>query len=305
MAHGHAEQAGADPEADRTLDDPSAADADLKVLTCGTCRDYDPATTGADAAGRKHAMIPRRIALTVALASLLAVLPAGALQAGWKIQERDPEFPDEVTTFHFQGGKARVDGALEGLAVIVDVKRQEGWIIEEATKRYAGGPLAKLEEELKVLEAAGLPEDDELRGDLEAGYGPGLGLEVVVKDLGPGERILGHETRRHQVFVDGELLEELWIAPSVDVEREIDPVAFAAAMQRMLGGGGEDGYEEAPAYRKLRAAGYPLRQVLHYVGEKSVLEVRSAEKSALPESDFTVPKGHAPTGYMELLVGEE
>jgi hypothetical protein len=77
-------------------------------------------------------------------------------------------------------------------------------------------------------------------------------------------------------------------------------------MQKMLGGGAglSQGYEESETYRNLRAGGYPLRQILYFVGEKSTLEVTSVTVKEFPAADFTVPKGFAKVGYSELLFGE-
>lgn len=238
-----------------------------------------------------------------AVLSLAAVAPA---VAGFRIQEADLEFPQDLSVYWFQGGKARVDGALEGLTVIVDVKNGEGWLIDGASKRYAGGKLAELAEELKKVEGA-------LDNDAAPGAPAGTKtatdaakpLTIVIKDLGPGERLQGYETQHHQVLVDDELLEELWLAPKIQVASEIDLVAFGAAMQKMLGGGAglSQGYEESETYRKLRAGGYPLRQVLYFVGEKSTIEVTSVTIKDLPPSDFAVPKGFSKIGYAELLLG--
>jgi hypothetical protein len=255
----------------------------------------------------------KKIALATALGVALALPLASPALAGYRIQEVDPEFPGDVTTYWFQGGKVRVEGALEGLTMIVDVKGGEGWLIDAAHKRYAGGPLAALAAELAKLDEQAIEEAAPEEGagadeeaDEEAGA-PAKPHRVEVKDLGAGEPLLGHETRRHQVFVDGELIEELWVAPKVDVAAEVDAAAFASAMQKMLGSGlsAGQGYEESAAYRALRASGYPLRQVLYFVGEKSVLEVTSVSVQSIPATDFGVPKGLTRVGYAELLLGEE
>jgi len=245
--------------------------------------------------------MPRRFAVAVLL---FAVFQASAAFAGWRIQEVDPEFPEEAMTYWFQGGKARVEGALEGLVILIDVKAQTGWLVEEGARRYAGGKIDELAEQLSDLENEGLPEDEELLDDEDDEMSPG---KVEVKAMGPGERLLGYETSRYQVIVDGELLEELWVAPKVAVEGEVDPGAFASAMQLMLGGGTglDQGYEQDPAYVKVRSAGYPLRQVLYFVGEKSVLDVTAVEQKTFPDATFAVPSGLAKTGYVELLVGED
>lgn len=239
----------------------------------------------------------------VAVLSLALAVPA---IAGVRIREADLEFQDDVTIFWFQGGKARVDGALEGLTVLVDVKSGEGWLVDSASKRYAGGKFAELAEIMKKVEGT-------LDGDAIPGGSTGRGsvteparpLAVVVKDLGAGERLQGYDTRHFQVLVGGELLEELWLAPKIPIAGEIDLVAFGNAMQQMLGGGAglSQGYEESETYRKLRTGGYPLRQVLYFVGEKSTLEVTAVEIKEFPLSDFTVPKGFSKVGYAELLVG--
>ena len=246
----------------------------------------------------------KKFAVAVAaLTFLLAALPASA---GWRVQEVDPEFPEEATTYWFQGGKARLEGALEGLAVIVDVKEGTGWLVDEAAKRYAGGKLDELAEELRRIENEGLPDDEEFLDDDEEGAGLEQG-KVEVKSLGAAEKILGHDTVRFQVFVDGEMLEELWMAPKVAVEREVDPAAFTNAVQRMLGGGTgmDQGYENDPAYVKASSTGFPMRQVLYFVGEKSTLEVTAAEEKVFPDALFAVPPGLEKVGYVELLVGED
>ena len=88
-------------------------------------------------------------AAAAAVLWLSTALPA---LAGFHIQEADREYPQDVSVYWFQAGKARVDGALEGLTVIIDVRNGEGWLIDSASKRYAGGKIAELAEELKKLE---------------------------------------------------------------------------------------------------------------------------------------------------------
>jgi len=238
----------------------------------------------------------------VAVLSLFAALPA---RAGFRIQEADLEFSQDVSVYWFQGGKARVDGALQGLTLIVDVKNGEGWLIDGASRRYAGGKLAELVEELKKVEGA-LDNDSTPGGPAgtQAAADAARPLAIVIRDSGAGERLQGYETRHYQVLVDGELLEELWLAAKIQVASEIDLVAFGTAMQKMLGGGAlSQGYEESETYRKLRAGGYPLRQVLYFVGEKSTLEVTSVTIKELSPADFAVPKGFKKVGYVELLFG--
>lgn len=244
----------------------------------------------------------RNVAAAVAA---LALAVASAAQAGYRVVEVDPEFPGDLTTTWYQGGRARVDGALEGLVVIVDVAKGEGWLIDAPAKRYAGGKLDDLAAEVRKFE------QDQAGGETpggEADAGSSADAEhrreAQVKDLGPGEKLQDYETHRYQVLVDGEVLEELWLAPKLEVSREIDLAGFASAIQKMLGGGPGQGYEESEAYRTLRAGGYPLRQVLHFVGEKSTLEVTSVTVQQFSDADFAVPKGYSKVGYIELLFGE-
>ena len=96
----------------------------------------------------------RKNALAAALAAALLLPCVSPARAGYRIQEADPEFPGEVTTYWFQAGKARIDGALEGLTMLVDTKSGEGWLVDADLKRYAGGPLDALAAELARLEEA-------------------------------------------------------------------------------------------------------------------------------------------------------
>jgi hypothetical protein len=244
----------------------------------------------------------------LAAAAVLALLIAVPASAGFRIQEADLEFPQDVSVYWFQGGKARVDGALEGLTVLIDVKAGEGWLIDAASKRYAGGKLDELSEILKKVE--GTQENETAPGDpagKKPGAEPAKPLAVAVKDLGASERLQGYETRHYKVLVDGELLEELWLAPKIQIASEIDYVAFENAMQKMIGGGAglSQGYEQSDTYRTLRATGYPLRQVLYFVGEKSTLEVTAVAVQDLPAAEFAIPKGFTKIGYADLLIGGE
>jgi hypothetical protein len=249
--------------------------------------------------------MPGKFAAVALLAVLAFPLPA---RAGSRIESADPEFPQDVSVYYFQAGKARVEGALEGLTVIVDVKNAAGWLLDVPAKRYAGGPLAALSKELRKIDVAH-DDDAGARGPAgqKAATEPARPLVITVKDLGAGERILGYETRRVQVLLEGELLEELWLAPKIQVGTEVDLEAFGDLMQKMLDGGEglSQGYEESAAYRRVRAGGYPLRQVLYFVGEKSTLAVTSVAIKDFPASDFTVPKDFVKIGYAELLLGGE
>lgn len=247
----------------------------------------------------------KRIVASVVAALTLAA--ASAAQAGYRVVEVDPEFPEDVTTTWYQGGLARVEGALEGLVVIVDVNKGEGWLIDAPAKRYAGGKLGDLASEVRKFEqvqSGGAASEG--AGDPGASGEADRRREVQVKDLGPGERLQGYDTHRFQVLMGGEVLEELWLAPKLEVSREIDLAGFASAIQKMLGGGPGlgQGYEESEAYRALRAGGYPLRQVLYFVGEKSTLEVTSVTVQPFSDADFAIPKGYAKVGYIELLFGD-
>ena len=163
--------------------------------------------------GNEEGCMTRKLAAAAAAAlSLWAAAPAFA---GFRIQTADLEFPEDVTIYWFQAGKARVDGALEGLTVIVDVKSGEGWLIDavQALRRRDARPDSPRSWK---LEAA--LDNDTAAGDSAGERGrrrSAKPLAVEVKDLGAGERLQGYDTRRYQVLVDGELLEELWLAPKI------------------------------------------------------------------------------------------
>jgi len=244
-----------------------------------------------------------KLAAAIAVLSLSTALPA---IAGFNIQQADREFPQDVSVYWFQGGKARVDGALEGLSVIVDVKNGDGWLVDRASRRYAGGKIAELAAELKKVE--GLSDNEVALGAAAGKSATPEGTKppaVVIKDLGAGEQLQGYETRHFQVLFDGELLEELWLAPKIQIATEVDLTAFDTALQQMIGGGAglNQGYEATAPYRSLRAGGYPLRQVLYFVGEKSTIEVTSVAVKELSPAEFAIPKGFSKVGYSELLLG--
>jgi len=109
-------------------------------------------------------------------------------------------------------------------------------------------------------------------------------LAVQIKDMGAGERLQGTKPKDTRCSSAASCSRSSGSRRNSRSPARSDLAAFVAALQKMLGGGAglNQGYEESEEYRKLRGTGYPLRQVLYFVGEKSTLEVTSVATQEFP-----------------------
>ena len=85
-----------------------------------------------------------RAAFATAAAACLTAAGVTAARAGWIVEEVDGDFPEAVRTSFFQGSRARVEGLLGSAVFLVDIDRREGYLVDEAAGRCAGGPIADI-----------------------------------------------------------------------------------------------------------------------------------------------------------------
>ena len=130
--------------------------------------------------------------------------------------------------------------------------------------------------------------------------------KVDVKRTGKSITVAGYEASGYQVFTNGKLDSEVWIAPAITAAREIDPQKLERMMKEMMKAlphcpprGQMFG---ADPMWKLMKDGYPVRSVDKDGG--SVIEVVKAESRSLGATEFQAPAGFARKTLQEMMGGK-
>ena len=130
--------------------------------------------------------------------------------------------------------------------------------------------------------------------------------KVDVKRTGKSMTVAGYEASGYQVFTNGKLDSEVWIAPAITAAREIDPQKLERMMKEMMKAlphcpprGQMFG---ADPMWKLMKDGYPVRSVDKDGG--SVIEVVKAESRSLGATEFQAPAGFARKTLQEMMGGK-
>jgi len=218
--------------------------------------------------------------------------------AGWIIEEEDED--GRKGTVYIQENKLKSED--QDLIIIYDLDNETLSILEPRQKVFwSGKPESFLEEMRKAMTAQmeGMlktlpPEEREAAKKQmqapEKSAGAEEQVDVVIKRTGRTAVIAGHQTKMYQVWFEGELRQELWIAESVTAAKEFDLNRMAEILGA-LDGLGEDGFDDlAPPIIELMTKGYPLKTV-DYLGddEKAITTVTRVVQKKLDRAVFQPP----------------
>jgi hypothetical protein len=130
--------------------------------------------------------------------------------------------------------------------------------------------------------------------------------KVDVKRTGNNIRVAGYDATGYQVFSNGKLDSEVWIAPAITAVSEIDPAKLERMMREML-----KALPQCPPRGQLFGAdpvwklmkdGYPVRSIETAGG--TVTEVVKAESRSIGAAEFQAPAGFARKPLSELMGGK-
>ena len=240
------------------------------------------------------------------LAALLILGLACPALAGWQITE---SADGETSKLFFQQGQVREESP-ESIS-IMDLNQSRLTLINPANKTYWSGPfsemlkmrdqaMSQMREQIKQL-------PPEQRAAAMAAMPGVMGKsgqprpKVLVKKTGQSETIAGFPAQKHEIWVNGSLREELWIAPKITLTQELDPKKLKEAMASFAMAGDEDAYELDSAVQELWSQGYPVKVVTRQQGETTVRQVTSAQAGKLSAELFKVPQGYRQAQLQEML----
>jgi hypothetical protein len=129
---------------------------------------------------------------------------------------------------------------------------------------------------------------------------------VSITPAGIREKVAGHETEKYDVRIDGQLFEELWIAP-IDMSADLDFDRFMAEQLKnsaVMQGKSADQYNalyRAPEYRRLVEKATILKNVTHHVAGSFARVATSVEQRDVPDTTFAVPESYRKVRLGDLL----
>lgn len=239
---------------------------------------------------------------SIILTTALTLLFASDLFAGWVfvsetggnagtyVQDNKIKFeaPDQSLTFDVN----------KNTIVVADTKEKTYW---SGTPEEFGKQARKGVESIEKIIAISEKEKQALLGDNKSGEP----VEVKVKGPWKSGKISGYATQKYEIFVNGKLRAEKWIAGDIDVGKELDVKRFAEMMRKFQSGFGKDAETAAmwsPKITALLEKGWPLATVDYRSDiDKHVEKTAKVEQKKVSDSVFNPPAGFKNVSFMAIF----
>ncbi|MBU4563879.1 MAG: DUF4412 domain-containing protein [Desulfarculus sp.] len=258
--------------------------------------------------------------LRITMAALTLLLLATTAQAGWVLHQETPGGP---STMLVQDNKVRAGVGLGGM--IYDLKNETATMLNPDRQVYWSGNPQQLGQQMnqalearmeQALKQAPPEQRDQMRTMMkqrmgQGGMGQGQGkamappaAQVEVKDTGQSAKIAGYNSTKYQVYVDGKLRQEMWVAQVPGFKKEMDMGKMMKLAHSMRAGAGGQGlgWRRSEAVQKLISQGMPMKIVEYgHGGPMTVMTMTSVEKKNLPASTFQPPAGWNKVDFTQMM----
>jgi len=121
---------------------------------------------------------------------------------------------------------------------------------------------------------------------------------ISITNTGQKEKIAGYDTEKYDVKVDGELFQEFWFAPGLNLSADLDAAKYLA-QQEKTGAGmagksakAHNALYHDPQYRALMEKGFVLKSVVHHLAGGYERVATSVAQKDVPASVFAVPEDY-------------
>lgn len=243
------------------------------------------------------------------------------MQAGWVITEKTTGTADPVavySTIYFQ--KNTIKTVQEDNATIFDLGKGEITFLNLKEKTFWKGSANDYKREVHKLTMQRIQQElNEIPPGQRENYrefyenllrdmqnpAPEIYPEVSARVEMTGEQktFLNYPARRYNIYMEGFLVEEVWISSSIRISGEVDLDKFRLFMNEMSSGNMEPDHRSSQEYLHLLKSGYPLFSREFSPDGEIVTEVIRAESRQIPQTEFQVPAGFQPgtLGAFELF----
>jgi hypothetical protein len=266
----------------------------------------------------------RRAFHRVMLLTLLAAVPTVA-RAGWvsewkntAVKQNGDRMDPQNSSMAIAGGHVRLEQP--DVVTLIDYNTGTFTLANSTTQVFWSGSVADYVRQLAHSRAMGLREKlgniDQKNKKLK---------EAEAKDLDPAkvdpaklppvsivktevtEKIAGYDTVKYECRAAGDLFQEIWVAPGLDMSSDLDIDRYLA-LQRQLSasmvGKAAPQYNALyrdDDYRKLLEKATALKTVTHHMGGSFEHTATSVRQADVPPSQFTVPDSYRKVALSDVL----
>jgi hypothetical protein len=128
---------------------------------------------------------------------------------------------------------------------------------------------------------------------------------VTITKTDVAEKIAGYDTIKYEIRAGGDLFEEIWVAPALNVSSDLDPSRYMTVERKLgmsISGKPGEQYNALYAsdeYRKLLENAFVLKMVNHYGTGSFQRAATSMQKADVPAKQFAVP-----AAYRKVQLGD-
>ncbi|MCF8042144.1 MAG: DUF4412 domain-containing protein [Desulfarculaceae bacterium] len=255
--------------------------------------------------------------LRIGMAALMLLLTVSTAQAGWILHQETPGGP---STMYVQDNQVRAGMGQGGM--VYDLNNGTVTMLNPSRQAYWSGKPQQLNQQMnqaldarmeQALKKAPPERREQMRAMMERQMGRGgkgqsavapPAAQVKVKNTGEKAKIAGYQATKYQVYVDGKLRQEMWVAQVPGFIDEMDMGKMMKLAHSMRAGtpGPGLGWRRSEAVQKLMSQGMPMKIVEYRRGAPmTVMTMTKVEKKKLPASTFQPPAGWKQVDFSQMM----
>ena len=235
-------------------------------------------------------------------------------QSGWKIIQITTGSDNEVyeESLFIQDGKLKQSS--QTVDVIIDFTTRKLTFINHGNHSYWRGSKIEFENEIEefskkmMIEAFGEEGYREYQKNMDAMKveAHGKPMDIEIKEENESEMIGGFNGKKHSVYVNGDLMEELWLCSEINLTDEID-FQIMQEFFKELSSNDEAAYSDSEEYiSMLKNGGFPIKEIMWSFGEViNKTELKEAMKQKIPASAFQAPSDYSKGSLMDVMMQQE
>jgi hypothetical protein len=257
----------------------------------------------------------KRAALTLVMLLTAAVIMES--YAGWVIKSRSTAMygdgGTETTWIQNNKMKSTVEGETtiidlaDGTLTMIDEQDRTYWQVaikdardafRQASQSFINEALNNVPEGQREMYRSLFSEMESMYDDIDPDKISRV--DIKVEKTGKSEQIAGYKADEYHIFVNGSLIEQMWLAKDLDVSSDLNRKKMMEVMQEFHQTGDDEMlYQFTGAYLDLFAKGFEMRSK-DSEGEQT--EVISVEQKQLDASVFEVPAGFRKITIEEMMM---
>jgi len=249
------------------------------------------------------------------LLACLCVAP-GAAQAGWVAQWVNTAFKQngdrldpQSSTMRIAKGKIKVEQP--HAVTLIDYGRGSYTILNPEKQYFWTGTVDQFIEEMTrernvTLKRRMKMKKDPLKSDVSEVDISKL-PKIAIEKTAETKTIAGHATTKYVIRADDEIFQEIWLAPTLNLARDIDVDKYLEYERKMsifmLGKSGKlfNALYRNDEYRKLLGTGFVLETTTRHIAGGYEQVATDFKESEIPAGEFEVPESYRRVRLADVL----